>query len=64
MHGVGEEPRAPSTHIAWLSRPAGSRTADLMDTEVAALELGGSVGQRSWINHNTRRPYYGLQPNQ
>ena len=37
-------PRAPSTHIVKLSRPAGSRTADLIDTEVAALALARSAG--------------------
>jgi serine/threonine-protein kinase HipA len=37
-------PRAPSTHIVKLSRPAGSRTADLIDTEVAALELARYTG--------------------
>lgn len=37
-------PRAPSTHIVKLSRPAGSRTADLIDTEVAALALARYAG--------------------
>jgi serine/threonine-protein kinase HipA len=37
-------PRAPSTHIVKLSRPAGSQTADLIDTEVAALELARWAG--------------------
>jgi serine/threonine-protein kinase HipA len=37
-------PRAPSTHIVKLSRPAGSRAADLIDTEVAALALARCAG--------------------
>lgn len=35
---------APSTHILKLSRPAESRTADLIDTEAAALDLGRRTG--------------------
>lgn len=31
--------RPPSTHIVKLARPSGSRTADLIDTEAAALDL-------------------------
>ena len=37
-------PTRPSTHIIKLSRPAGSRTADLIDTECAALDLARRVG--------------------
>jgi len=37
-------PRAPSTHIVKLSRPAGSLTADLIDTEAAALDLARRAG--------------------
>lgn len=37
-------PTYPSTHIVKLSRPAGSRTADLIDTECAALDLARRVG--------------------
>lgn len=36
--------RPPSTHIVKLSRPAGSLSADLVDTEVAALELARRCG--------------------
>ncbi len=37
-------PTSPSTHIVKLSRPVGSRTADLIDTECAALDLARRVG--------------------
>jgi serine/threonine-protein kinase HipA len=37
-------PGHPSTHIVKLSRPAGSQTADLIDTECAALDLARRVG--------------------
>ncbi|GAB3267163.1 HipA domain-containing protein [Kineosporia babensis] len=37
-------PKAPSTHIVKLSRPEGSRTMDLIDTEAAALELACRAG--------------------
>lgn len=37
-------PTHPSTHIVKLSRPAGSRTADLIDTECAALDLARRTG--------------------
>lgn len=39
--------RPPSTHIVKLARPAGSLAADLIDTEVAALELARSCGLTS-----------------
>ena len=35
---------APSTHIIKISRPEGSATADLVDTEAAALHLARIVG--------------------
>jgi serine/threonine-protein kinase HipA len=35
---------APSTHIVKISRPEGSPTADLVDTEAAALHLARMVG--------------------
>lgn len=37
-------PTHPSTHIVKLSRPAGSLTADLIDTECAALDLARRAG--------------------
>lgn len=37
-------PRLPSTHILKLARPAGSRSADLTDTEEAALALARACG--------------------
>ncbi len=37
-------PKAPSTHIVKLSRPETSRTADLIDTEAAALDLARQAG--------------------
>ena len=37
-------PTRPSTHIVKLSRPVGSRAADLIDTECAALDLARRVG--------------------
>lgn len=43
---------AASTHILKLSRPAGSATADLIDTEAAALDLARRVGLstgEAWI---------------
>lgn len=39
--------RPPSTHIVKLARPADSLAADLIDTEVAALELARSCGLTS-----------------
>ncbi|WP_028046575.1 type II toxin-antitoxin system HipA family toxin [Cellulomonas sp. URHE0023] len=38
---------APSTHILKLSRPDGSATRDLIDTEAAALDLARRVGLTS-----------------
>ena len=37
-------PTHPSTHIVKLSRPAGSATSDLIDTECASLDLARLVG--------------------
>ncbi len=51
-HGWAEPTgRTPSTHIVKLSRPVGSRAADLIDTEVAALALARECGLGSVEAH-------------